>query len=1134
MTITSEQEVDEVPLANISITPEPIKSSLSKPTSLKAFVQFDDEFTKNDIFVTLRWNQPEFTDEPIQGYTVKCFIENLQEIQIYDDKNITTTKLEYTVNNLKPNTTYYFRICAHTKVVAGPYAEIRVSTIRENPIPKLLIYTVDGFEIWDQDSNITKFVSMEYGFTYSIQEQRIYWYNDKHDLMTMKINENNITKMASYDKDLYGLCIDWVARNLYFMSDYQKSRYIVKFDLTMWENGIIKFDEIIEINAYYAKIRMLPSMGLLYAVSPNSFNNQYDMMKYHLDGKNKQIVQINSSIMYFCPFQLTELRSLTEYYLQYTIIDDMNNEEPLIYWLTNHHVIVTDINVSMCNTILHNKNINNTSDGIIFKSITIDKTYVYILAMDYNGYYLYILEKRYASLKSVNANKYVEKIIIDRKEDYQTLYQIHAFDKSSQPYPPIRCLTPDEKVYNFENVTAMTNSIIVSLPEPVVKSECKKYNLPTTIYTISVSCLDNNLNKSEKFNVLTCERYYEIQNLIPFTEYKLKFTLSNFYFDQLSINPFDSNVISIKTNSGKLHAPENVSVLALTPTIAVVHWIPLKKVNCITVTYEVHWKSDILLNSMQQNNKQLINVPKRMADGRFFTKINLSVSVQGYLIHVRVYPTNFSDFYNESLGKIVHIYSEPNIIILSDVNTNSMNISWISNINLTISSALEYKDVSTEKWQTTNDTRTNYNKEVIYHIKNLQSGTSYQFRLILRYLEYEENFTWPPDERFIFSTRGSKRDISNTPGITKTKYYLPLMLSCIITVIYIICICLYHRRRNNNKQLLPSTMTDMELEILHELPCQNTQLNMLYSPMLHYNPNEYAITKIERKQITLTKPLGSGAFGKVFQGNVKNLERSGTEISVAVKTLQDDASSNEKKKFLKEAKLMSHIQHTHILRLLAICEDGDSPLLVLELMETDLLKYLRDCRNLQPSDLHALRLQDLLAMCEDVARGCCYLEKLRFVHRDLACRNCLVSSRNRENRVIKIGDFGLARDIYKDDYYRVKGENLLPVRWMAPESLIIGIFSSQSDVWSFGILMWEITSLGEQPYIGKSNEEVINYVRAGGKLSINLNCPSILYQLMLRCWSTADARPNFKLCLKNIIELRKNIEDALLSPVDTI
>jgi len=244
------------------------------------------------------------------------------------------------------------------------------------------------------------------------------------------------------------------------------------------------------------------------------------MIKYHLDGKNVEIVQINSS-MYFCQFT-------TEYFHPYTIIDDMNNEKPLIYWLTPDHLIVTDINVSMCNTILHKKNI---SDDIRFKSITIDETYVYILATNYTVYHIYVLKKKYASLKSVNADKYVERIITYRNEDYLLPSTLYAFNKYSQSYPPIRCLTPDEKVYNFETVTATTNSIIVNLPEPIVKSGCTKYNLPTTIYIISVSCLDNNLNKSEKFNVQTYERYYEIQNLIPFTEYKLKFTLRNFYFD---------------------------------------------------------------------------------------------------------------------------------------------------------------------------------------------------------------------------------------------------------------------------------------------------------------------------------------------------------------------------------------------------------------------------------------------------------------------------------------------------------------------------------------------------------------------------------------------------------------------------
>ncbi|XP_025265261.1 proto-oncogene tyrosine-protein kinase ROS-like [Camponotus floridanus] len=1115
-----------------------LESSLSKPTSLRAFVQFDSQFTEkvNDVFVTLRWNQPEFADEIIV-YQVQCsFFEDFKET--CDDKNITATKLEHTVHNLSSNATYYFRVRAHTKIVAGPYTDlINVSTTHENPIPKLLLISLwDEIEILDVDLNVTNFVMQGYRsiffaryVTYLIREHRIYW-SDGKDLMTLKINENNITKIASFPNTLHNLCIDWVARNLYFTYQWSRYYYIVKFDLTMWENGIIKFDKIIQSENYTLHFSISPSMGILYYIQ--LWGDHLKMIKTDYDGIIEQIVSINASL---CPSKFYHA-ILT---FKDMIIDNMNNEEPLIYWLCNDYIFVTDIDISMCNTILHNENMR---DNNLFESMTIDKTNIYILPFRKNYKdmfpYIYVLKKKYASLKSVNAAEYVEKTII--KRTYEKFYKIYAFDKSVQPYSPfisMRCLTPYEKVYNFENVTATANSIFVNLPEPVVKSGCKKYNLPTTIYTISAShCLDNNLNKSEEFNVLTGERYYEIQNLTPFTEYKLKFTLNNFYFDQLSINPFDSNVIPIQINSGKLNVPENISVLVLTPTIAVVHWMPPKKLNCADLIYEVHWKSVILVNGMQQKSKQFINMPKRIVDGRFFTKINLSLPVQDYLISVRVYSINFSDLYNESLSKIVHISSEPNNITLSEVDINSMNISWISNINLTIFFTLEYKDIDAKKWQTMNYFKINYKDKVVYYVKNLQSGTLYKFRLILRYLEYDETFIWPADERFIFSTRGSKRDIPSTPGIIANKYYLLLML----IIVPIICIFyiyrLYRQRRGSNEQFLSSTMTDVELAILPEVPCRNTQFNMIYSPMLHYNSDECAITKIARNQITLTKHLGSGAFGMVYQGKVKDLKKSDTEISVAIKMLRKDASSDEKEKFLKEAKLMNHFQHKHILRLLGVCLDGDSPLLVLELMETgDLLKYLRECRNLQASDSLALRLQDLLAMCEDVARGCCYLEELRFVHRDLACRNCLVSSRNRENRIIKIGDFGLSRDIYKNDYYRVKGENLLPIRWMAPESLNMGIFTSQSDVWSFGILMWEITSLGEQPYSAKANnEEVMNYVRAGGRLPMTLNCPSTLYQLMLRCWNTAGARPNFNRCLKNIIAFRKNTEDALLSPVDTI
>ena len=205
---------------------------------------------------------------------------------------------------------------------------------------------------------------------------------------------------------------------------------------------------------------------------------------------------------------------------------------------------------------------------------------------------------------------------------------------------------------------------------------------------------------------------------------------------------------------------------------------------------------------------------------------------------------------------------------------------------------------------------------------------------------------------------------------------------------------------------------------------------------------------------------------------VKELHsEDGVASKIAVKTLRKGATENEKIEFLKEAKLMWNFKHDHILNLIAICLDNDPNFLILELMEAgDLLSYLRANR---PNALtQGVTLTELIQMCLDVAKGCEYLEQLHFVHRDIAARNCLVSSLDPDKRRIKIGDFGLARDIYKNDYYKKEGEGLLPVRWMSPESLSDGVFSCQSDVWSFGVLLWEILTMGAKPYPTMSNWEV--------------------------------------------------------------
>nr|ALV82505.1 sev [Leptinotarsa decemlineata] len=360
-----------------------------------------------------------------------------------------------------------------------------------------------------------------------------------------------------------------------------------------------------------------------------------------------------------------------------------------------------------------------------------------------------------------------------------------------------------------------------------------------------------------------------------------------------------------------------------------------------------------------------------------------------------------------------------------------------------------------------------------------------------------------------------------------------------ISICVIFILVFVFRKRNKKKklqQVIPTLprMSDVELATLRELPRRGIHnTNILYAsiqPTLEELSLLPQIRRFHRDQITLTKFLGSGAFGEVFEGKSKGIDNSNAETKVAVKVgysafsnqLKKGASEQEKSDFLQEAQLMSHFKHEHILQLLGVCLDNDPHFIIMELMEGgDLLTYLRESRNPQTP---SLTLIELLKMCVDVSKGCRYLEEMHFVHRDLACRNCLVSSCDADSRIVKIGDFGLARDIYKNDYYRKfisEGEGLLPVRWMAPESLVDGVFTSQSDVWAFGVLLWEIMTLGQQPYPARANLEVLHYVRRGGRLGKPTDCPEEL-ELMLKCWEfEPESRPTFKYCFEVLEELHR-------------
>uniref|UniRef100_A0A671YM50 Tyrosine-protein kinase receptor n=1 Tax=Sparus aurata TaxID=8175 RepID=A0A671YM50_SPAAU len=295
--------------------------------------------------------------------------------------------------------------------------------------------------------------------------------------------------------------------------------------------------------------------------------------------------------------------------------------------------------------------------------------------------------------------------------------------------------------------------------------------------------------------------------------------------------------------------------------------------------------------------------------------------------------------------------------------------------------------------------------------------------------------------------------------------------------------------------------------------------------MTDYNPNYCfagkaaslnELKEVPRKNITLLRALGHGAFGEVYEGQVLGMSGDNNPMQVAIKTLPEICSEQDEMDFLMEALIMSKFSHENIVRCIGVSLNILPRFILLELMTGgDMKSFLRQNRP-RAGQASSLTMRELLQMARDIAFGCRYLEENHFIHRDIAARNCLLTCPGPE-RVAKIGDFGMARDIYRASYYRKGGRAMLPVKWMPPEAFMEGIFTCKTDTWSFGVLLWEIMSLGYMPYPCKTNQEVLEFVTAGGRMDPPKSCPGPVYRIMTQCWQHCpEHRPNFSTILERI------------------
>ncbi|CAH1796083.1 unnamed protein product, partial [Owenia fusiformis] len=263
--------------------------------------------------------------------------------------------------------------------------------------------------------------------------------------------------------------------------------------------------------------------------------------------------------------------------------------------------------------------------------------------------------------------------------------------------------------------------------------------------------------------------------------------------------------------------------------------------------------------------------------------------------------------------------------------------------------------------------------------------------------------------------------------------------------------------------------------------------------------------KLEFRDIVIEEVLGQGHFGIVYKGTVNRQD-------VAIKTIKrSNCSENDLSDFMKEALVMKDFEHPNVLNLIGVALDNDIPYVILPHMAN------KDLKSYVQNEKHVFTIGHVLNFCLQVASGMEYLACKRFVHRDLAARNCMVAS----DLTVKIADFGLSRDIYSDTYYM---DNTLsrpiPVRWMAPESLKDGKYSNMSDMWSYGVLMWELFTRGGTPYADVDTHAIKSWVLSGNRLDKPTNLPNEIYGIMWSCWSDDPyARPTFS----DIVEMETNI-----------
>ncbi|XP_006902802.1 PREDICTED: proto-oncogene tyrosine-protein kinase receptor Ret [Elephantulus edwardii] len=416
---------------------------------------------------------------------------------------------------------------------------------------------------------------------------------------------------------------------------------------------------------------------------------------------------------------------------------------------------------------------------------------------------------------------------------------------------------------------------------------------------------------------------------------------------------------------------------------------------------------------------------------------------------------------------------------------------------------------------------------------------------------------FPEDKKCFCEPEDSQEPLCDE--LCRTVIAAAVLFSFIVSVL-LSSFCIHRYHKNTNKPPIASA------EMTFRRPTQAFPVSYSSSgtrrPSLDSMENQVSVDTFKipedpkwefpRKNLVLGKTLGEGEFGKVVKATAFRLKGKAGYTTVAVKMLKENASPSELRDLLSEFNLLKQVNHPHVIKLHGACSQDGPLFLIVEYAKYGSLRgFLRESRKVGPSyvgsggscnssyldnpDERALTMGDLISFAWQISRGMQYLAEMKLVHRDLAARNVLVA----EGRKMKISDFGLSRDVYEEDSYVKRSKGRIPVKWMAIESLFDHIYTTQSDVWSFGVLLWEIVTLGGNPYPGIPPERLFNLLKTGYRMERPDNCSEEMYGLMLQCWKQEpDKRPVFadisKDLEKMMVKSRDYLDLAASTPSDAL